>query len=135
MSSAKLAVACGFVALALSACGSVAKPVAGGPGVATRPGTRGKIDDPRTTKTNHVACLRQDGLQVAEVGNVDLQIGTPPGGPLVHFEPTAGQAQGAQIAGTVQGAEAIGSALLYPNQGSDAELSKIEACLAQGVTG
>jgi hypothetical protein len=125
MSSAKLAVACGFAALALSACGSAAKPVAGSPGVATSPGTRGKIDDPRTTKNNHLACIRQDGLQVAEVGNTDLQIGAPPGG----------QAQGAQIVGTVQGAEVIGSALLYPNQGSDAELSKIEACLAQGVTG
>ncbi len=135
MSSAKLAVACGLAALALSACGSAAKPVAGSPGVATNPGTRGKIDDPRTTKNNHLACIRQDGLQVAEAGNTDIQIGTPPGGPLIHFEPTAGQAQGAQIAGTAQGAEVIGNALLYPNQGSDAELAKIENCLAQGVTG
>ena len=58
MSSAKLAVACGFAALALSACGTAAKPVAGSPGVATSPGTRGKIDDPRTTMNNHLACIR-----------------------------------------------------------------------------
>jgi hypothetical protein len=29
----------------------------------------------------------------------------------------------------------IGSALLYPNQASDAELNQIETCLAQGVSG
>ncbi len=34
-----------------------------------------------------------------------------------------------------QGAEVIGSALLYPNAASDSELSKVEACIAQGVSG
>ena len=29
----------------------------------------------------------------------------------------------------------IGSALLYPDQASDAELTEIEHCIAQGVSG
>ena len=58
-------------------------------------------------------------LQVAEVGNTDLQIGAPPGGPLrsTSSRPPA-QAQGAQIAGTVQGAEVIGSALAVSEPGA-----------------
>jgi hypothetical protein len=134
---AKLAVASGLVAVALSACATAAKPVAGTPGIAKNPGTRGKVDDPRTTKNDHLACLRQANLQVAEIGGADVQIGSPPGGPSVHFTPTAGVAQGLQMDGQpqYQGAEVIGSALLYPNQGSDAELKKIESCLAVGVTG
>jgi hypothetical protein len=34
-----------------------------------------------------------------------------------------------------QGAEVIGSALVYPHQTPDSVLSSIEACLAQGVQG
>jgi len=38
-----------------------------------------------------------------------------------------------QIDGQVESAEVIGSALLYPNQGSTSELNSIEGCLDQGV--
>ena len=51
------------------------------------------------------------------------------------FTPTSGAAQAQQIDGNAQSAEAIGTALLYPNQGSDSELTSIEDCLAQGVQG
>ena len=34
-----------------------------------------------------------------------------------------------------QGAEVIGSALLYPGHTADAELTEIEHCIAQGVKG
>ena len=64
-----------------------------------------------------------------------MQIGTAPSGPTVAFEPTPGDAQGVQIHAQAQGAEVIGSALLYPNQASDALLQKVEDCVAQGVSG
>lgn len=130
--------ACAVSALALAACGTTGKPLAGTPGIEHAKGFRGKIDDPRTAVNNHAACLKQAGLPVAQVtlsGDPGLQIGAPPAGPTVQFLATAGAAQYAQISGSSQSAEVIGSALLFPNGGSDAELSKIESCLAVGVTG
>jgi hypothetical protein len=96
------------------------------------------IDDPRT---KHVKCLQQNGLpvtQIAQGGSNNLpgiQIGTVGSGPTVRFEPTPGAAQFDQISGSVQGAEVIGTALLFPNQASDKELKVVEDCLAVGVKG
>jgi hypothetical protein len=138
MSSAKLVAAACVAALALSGCGGVtANPVAGSRDVTKG---RGKVDDPLTNKPNHVACLKQAGLTVSEVlvgGAPGLQIGTAPTGPTVFFAPTPGAAQELQLGGNprYQGAEVIGSALLYPNQASDNELGAVEKCLANGVAG
>jgi hypothetical protein len=129
MSLARLVVACSAAVLALAACGNTAVH-SGGAGT-----SRGQIDDPRTSKADRVACLQSDHLPVQEVGLTGLQIGAPPGGPRVVFTPTPGAAQADQIRAQAQGAEVIGSALLYPNQGSDQELAAIEACLTEGVSG
>jgi hypothetical protein len=86
-------------------------------------------------QSNHLKCIKQQGLPVRDVGITGLQIGSPSSGPLVEFTPTPGAAQADQIRGRAQGAEAIGSALLYPNQGSEGELQAIENCLAKGVKG
>jgi hypothetical protein len=131
MSLAKLSVASALamLALMLGACGSTnVHPQRAG-------ASRGRIDDPRTSKADRVACMQSDHLQVQEVGLAGLQIGAPPEGPRVVFTPTPGAAQADQIRGQAQGAEVIGSALLYPNQGSDQELAAIETCLTQGVSG
>lgn len=117
------------IAIALGGCGTITvKPATG---------SRGKVDDPRTNQPNHVRCLQNQHLQVQKVGQTGLQIGSPPAGPKVLFAPTPGMAQGYQISGNraYQGAEVIGSALLFPNQASESELNKIENCLAQGVSG
>jgi hypothetical protein len=137
MPSAKLAAAIGLSALSLSACGITSRPEAGTPkAIAT--GHTG-LDDPRT---KHTACLRQENVpfrlaQRTVAGKVlpSFQVGVEPSGPTVSFEPTPGDAQGVQIQGEAQGAEVIGSALLYPNQASDKLLSKIESCVAKGVSG
>jgi hypothetical protein len=139
MSRAKPAAAAAVV-LVLSACGSTAKPVAGSAATQTQAQSRGKIDDPRINQPNHVKCLQQHHLPVTELtisGLPSLQIGTTPQSPTVLFMPTPGIAQGAVIQGLkwAQGAEVIGSSLLFPNSGSDSELRTIEDCLAEGVTG
>jgi hypothetical protein len=126
MSSAKLAAALGAAAVGISGCGATVNSTQRG---------RGRVDDPRTTKNNRVQCLRQARLPVQEVGHTGLQIGPLPQGATVVFAPTPGSAQAQQIQGQEQGAEVIGSALLYPNQAPDDELKKIETCLAKGVTG
>jgi len=132
MSSAKLVVAGGLAALALSACGSSAKPIAGSVSAPGKPSGRGVVDDPRH---KHLPCLEQHHLSIVKIGSTDLQIGTPGSGPRVSFQPTPGAAQDAQISGQVENAEVIGSALLYPNRASDQELQVVEDCLAQGVSG
>jgi hypothetical protein len=135
--TAALVAACAASALAIAACGTTAKPLAGSPGVATAPGIHGKLDDPRTNVNNHVACLEAHHLAVTLVGLTDMRIGATPGGPYVHFTPAPGIAQGDQINGKpkYQGAEAIGSALLWPNAGTANVLQAVESCLAQGVSG
>lgn len=133
MSRAVKTVAGGAVlAVLLTGCGSSPKPVAGSiPPTATVAG-HAKIDDPRT---KHVHCLRQHGFRVSEVGRTWLQIGVAPSGPRVHFEPTPGAAQELQISGQVQGAEVIGTSLLYPDAATDKALKTVEDCLALGVLG
>jgi hypothetical protein len=137
MPSAKLAAAIVLSALSLSACGISSKPEAGTPkAIAT--GHKG-LDDPRS---KHTACLEQAHVafhdeQYTVAGRVlpSFQVGTAPTGPTVAFEPTPGDAQGVQIQGEAQGAEVIGSALLYPNQAPDSLLSVVENCVGQGVKG
>ncbi len=131
MSTAKLAIACGFVAVVLSACGATSNPEAGTISPTATTAGRAKLDDPRTT---HVKCLLQANVPVTEVGRTWLQIDAP-GDPKVLFSTTPGAAQALQIDSQVQGAEVIGSSLLYPEQASDKLLTTIENCLDQGVKG
>jgi hypothetical protein len=120
-------------ALVLSSCGSSPKPNAGTAGATTT--NHKNVDDPRQ---KHLVCLHQEHIPVRRVtlgGLPGMQIGVRPAGPTVQFEPTPGDAQGKQIGGQAQGAEVIGSALLYPNQAPSSLLSKVESCVAKGVQG
>jgi hypothetical protein len=133
MPSAKLAVVLGVAALSLSACGSTSKPEAGTL-KATVKSHKG-VDDPRL---KHIQCLQQEHIAVTAKtinGMPAFQVETAPQGPTVTFQATPGAAQALQINGQAQGAEVIGSALLYPNQASDPLLSKVETCVAEGVSG
>ena len=133
MSSAKLAAACALMAFVLAACGSTSKPEAGSVHVSAgeRAG-RGVVDDPRT---KHLECLQQHHLVAHRVGQTGIQIGTLPTGPSIAFVQTPGAAQSLQINGSVENAEVIGSALLYPREAPDNLLKVVEDCLAEGVTG
>jgi hypothetical protein len=121
-------------ALALGGCGAVkVQPTT--PKGSTTLASRGKVDSPLTDMHNHLGCIRGAKLPVQVLSDTKLQVGAPPAGPTIVFTPTDGAAQAAQIYGHAQAAEVIGTALLYPNQGSFSELSAIEDCLAQGVQG
>ena len=124
MSTVRVVLAAGLAAIALSACGSIAKPSRG----------RGRVDDPRVV-AGHLQCIRAHHLPATDAGNTGIQIGRPPAGPTVSFLPTPGVATGYQIENRAAGAEVIGNALLYPNQASEGELGVIEGCLDQGVSG
>lgn len=137
MRTAKLAAAAVAAALAVSACGSTTKPVAGTPQAAAQ--TKKGLNDPRKT---HVKCLR--AAHVTDIHEYMLdgrypsfQVGSRPSGPTVVFYATPGIAQGLQISGQsqYQGAEVIGSALVYPNQAPNALDTTVENCTAVGVSG
>ena len=138
MRTAKLAAAAVAAALALSACGSTTKPVAGTPQAAAQ--TKKGLNDPRK---NHVKCLRAQHVTdiheyyTATGDHPAIQVGTRPSGPTVVFYPTPGIAQGLQISGQqqYQGAEVVGAALLYPNQAPAALDHTVETCTAVGVSG
>ena len=122
------------VATALAGCGAIKVQPTAPAGSATL-ASRGRVDSPLTNMNNHLGCLQADHLTVQVVSPTKLQIGAAPAGPTIVFTPTEGAAQAQQIAGNAQGAEVIGPALLYPNQGTAPELTGIEDCLAQGVHG
>jgi hypothetical protein len=133
MSSAKIAAACALAAVSLSGCGVASKPVAGSVQAATV--AHHELADPRT---RHAKCLKADHIPYTEKqvnGYPSIQIGRAPGGPLAEFAPTPGAAQNVQIEGKSQGAMVIGSALVFPNQASDALMTKVIACMDEGVSG
>ncbi len=121
------------LALVLAACGAVkVQPTT--PAGSSKLASRGHVDNPEKMR-DHVGCLRDAHLPVRVVSPTRVQVGAAPAGPTIVFAATPGAAQAYQINGSAQAAEVIGSALVYPNQGSDAELGTIAACLAQGVQG
>ena len=122
-----------LAALALAGCGAV-KVHPTTPAGSSKLASRGEVDAPVNMR-NHLGCLRAAHLNVQVLSSTKLQIGPAPAGPTVVFTPTPGAAQARQIDGSAQGAEVIGTALVYPNQGSDTEMGTIGACLAQGVQG
>ena len=125
MPTAKTAAAITAVALLLCGCSAVIKPPQG----------RGQVADPRTSGPDRFACLLAHHLPAREVGRTEIQVGALPSGPTVQFLPTQGAAQELQIDGQVHGAEVIGSALLYPHQAGDPELTQVENCVDEGVSG
>ncbi len=136
MSKTKLVLACGLMALLIGACGIQKKPEAGTPHVNKAPGSHAKWDDPRKGREK---CLREHEVEsryyTASGGRPAIQVGTPPTGPTVIFEPTPAGAEYLQIVGKTQAAEIIGAALIYPNQAKSHVLKIVENCMAVGVAG
>lgn len=138
MSLAKLALACGLMAVALSACGIKSKPPLGSSHIDRASGNHAYIDDPRT-KPDRVKCLREDHLPLRlYTSGPDhlpaIQVGTPPSGPTIVFWPNQASAEYQQLTGREQAAEEVGQALIYPNNAPIQVISEIEKCVAAGVT-
>lgn len=125
MPHAKSVAALGAVTILLCGCSAVVKPARG----------RGQMNDPRTSAPDRFACLLAHHLPARESGQTGIQVGALPAGPTVQFVTSPAAAIDRQITGSAQGAEVIGSALLYPRQASGPELTQIENCLSEGVTG
>ena len=123
MPHAKSVAALAAAVLILCGCGAAVKP----------PHGRGQVEDPRT-EAGRLECLVAHHFPARKVGRTGIQIGPLPIGPTVLFEPSDAAAETRQVDGTAQGAEVIGTVLLYPHQASDTELNQIENCVAQGMS-
>jgi len=124
-----------LTALALAACGGAVRVQPATPAGSSTLASRGRVDSPLTDVRNHLSCMREAHVPVQVESPTRLQVGALPAGATIVFAATPGAAQNDQIIGKVQGAEVIGSALLYPHQAPAPVLNSVEACLAQGVQG
>jgi len=122
MIARRLAVAAACAAaLALAACGGGDEPA--------RPGGKGQPPDPNDKRAVALDCfVNKEGLQARLVGEKAIQVGAP-GGPRIEFLISTGEAEGRQFQGDAQGAEQIGSTLLFLNDGTEDQLEKLERCL------
>ena len=94
-------------------------------------GNGGGGPDPNDKRAVALACIRDDqGLEADLSGEKAIQVNGP-GGPRIEFLLSGGEAEGRQFLGGAQGAEQIGSALLFVNEADDEQLTKIETCLQE----
>ncbi len=111
----------------LSAC--VLALAAGGCG-SEEPGT-GDEPDPNDRRAVALDCFTNDaGLDAELVGEQSIQVDGL-GGPRVEFFLSTGEAESQQFKGEAQGAEQVGPALLFVNDGSDEVLEDLENCLGE----
>ena len=85
--------------------------------------------NPNDQRTEALACMKDEQLTVKKVGNTSLQVGAEKDGPRVVFYTTPRDAEADQFVGRTPGAEQVGRALIYVNEGSDEVLEKLENCL------
>jgi hypothetical protein len=86
--------------------------------------------DAGDTRSVVMACFDKEGIPARDVGEHDVVIGDGAGAPRIKFFLTAGESEAAQFQGEGEGAEQIGAAWLYVNDGSDELLKPVEDCLA-----
>ena len=87
-------------------------------------------DDDADKRGAAIACLTDEKqLEAVEKGDNQILVGDPETGPRVVFYLTSGQAEAAQFEGDGEGAEQIGSALLFVRKADDDVLEDVEDCL------
>jgi hypothetical protein len=87
-------------------------------------------DDDGDKRGAALTCLTEEkDLTAVEKGDNQILIGDPETGPRVVFYLTSGQAEAAQFEGDGEGAEQIGSALLFVREGDEDTLEAAEDCL------
>lgn len=91
----------------------------------------GDEPDPNDKRAVALDCfVNEAGLEAELTGEQSIQVDGPTG-PRVEFFLSNGEAEGQQFKGEAQGAEQVGPALLFVNDGSDEMLEDLENCLGQ----
>ena len=111
------------LALSLAACALVASGCGGDD---PREGI-----DPNDKRANALVCLTEEqNVSAKEAGADGIQVDGEAEGPRIRFYTNSGEAEAAQFEGRGEGAEHIGSALLFTRGGSEETLQKVEECLS-----
>jgi len=97
--------------------------VAGCGGGSSSDGPKSPGDKQESTRL----CLVDEGFDARSVGAV-IEIDGPDG-PRVEFNISSGESETRTFKGEAQGAEQIGSTLLFVGPAGDEELKKIETCV------
>jgi hypothetical protein len=87
-------------------------------------------DDESDKRAVAMTCFQEEGLDARLEGDNAIVIGDGEGAPRIKFFLTSGLSEGRQFQGRAEGAEQIGPALLYVNEGEDDVLETVENCLA-----
>jgi hypothetical protein len=109
-----------LLALALPGCGLGSDDAGGG-------------EDDSDKRAVAMECLSGEGIDArleGEEGDEEIVVGEGAGAPRIRFFLTSGESEAAQFEGDGEGAEQIGPALLYVNDGEDDLLEQVELCLA-----
>jgi hypothetical protein len=77
-----------------------------------------------------LSCIQGAGVAAGLAGEKSIQV-EGANAPRVEFFVSSGEAEAKQFRGEAQGAEQVGAALLFVNEGDDDTLKKIEDCLAK----
>lgn len=86
--------------------------------------------DPNDKRAVALECLKGKEIPAELTGENAIQVGEDPDtDPRIEFFVTSGEAEGRQFAGDAQGAEHIGTALLFVREGDDDLLDEVEGCL------
>jgi hypothetical protein len=112
---------------ALIALGLVALPAAG---CGLGSNDAGGSSDDSDKRAVAMTCFKDKGIDAQLKGENGIVIGQGAGAPHVTFALTAGESEANSFEGRGEGAEQIGSALLYVGDGSDDLLKNVENCLA-----
>ncbi|MBD0281815.1 MAG: hypothetical protein ICV69_06430 [Thermoleophilaceae bacterium] len=96
----------------------------------------GPAKDESDKRAVALECLTEDkGIDARLDGDDGIVLNADENGPRIKFFLTSGEAEGASFAGKAEGAEQIGSALLYvePEVRQDTEelLEDVEQCLSE----
>jgi hypothetical protein len=90
----------------------------------------GGSDDDSDKRAVAMTCFQDKGIDARLRGENGIVIGNGADAPHVRFYLTSGESEAAAFEGNGEGAEQIGSALLYVGGGSDDLLEDVENCLA-----
>ena len=86
--------------------------------------------NPNDKRSVALACVKGAGVPARLAGEKSIQVDGPDA-PRIEFFVSSGEAEARQFQGEAQGAEQVGAALLFVNDGGDDVLKKIEDCLAK----
>ncbi len=110
----------------LSALAAIGLALLTGCGAGSSTAQLGAAPDPRGPV---LACLHQHAIAASAIGADQIAVVGGPAAPRIRFVAAPSVAETMELQAQAEGAERIGSALLYVNGGSDRQLQTLEDCL------